>query len=160
MAQLSAFTRSCLNMQGYVHLDDETKSHYALALRFSPAVCTTLIIVGVVLQSPIWLGVMAVVAIIAAILPRGHPVDLIYNFGVRHFFGAPPLPPNPKPRRFACVVTTLLLISSALSFQYGLPVLAFVLGGFLSAVLLVNTLTNWCLAGWMYGLIFSRPKAA
>ncbi len=160
MAQISAFTRSCLNMQGYAQLDDETKSRYTLALRFSPAVCTALIIIGVVLQSPIWLGVMTVVAIIGAILPRGHPVDLIYNFGVRYLFGAPPLPPNPKPRRFACVVTTLLLIGSVLSFLYGLPVLAFVLGGSLSVVLLINTLTNWCLAGWMYGLIFSRPKAA
>jgi hypothetical protein len=159
MAQISAFTKSYLNMQGYVHLDDETKSRYALALRFSPVVCTTLIIIGVVLQSPIWLGVMTVVAIIAAILPRGHPIDLICNFGVRYLFGAPALPPNPKPRRFAGVVTTLLLIGSALSFQYGLPVLGFVLGGSLSAVLLVNTLTNWCLASWMYGLIFSRPKA-
>ncbi len=159
MAQLSAFTRSCLNMQGYVQLDDDTKSRYALALRFSPAVCTALIVAGLVLQSPIWLGVMAVVAIIGAILPSGHPIDLLYNFGVRYLFGAPPLPPNPKPRRFACIVTTLFLIGSALSFQYGLPVLAFVLGGFLSAVLLVNTLTNWCLAGWMYGLVFSRPKA-
>ncbi len=122
--------------------------------------CTALIVVGLVLQSPIWLGVMAVGAIIGAILPRGHPVDFLYNFGVRYLFGAPPLPPNPKPRRFACVVTTLFLIGSALSFQYGLPVLAFVLGGSLSVVLLINTLTNWCLAGWMYGLIFSRPKAA
>ncbi len=159
MAQISAFTKSCLNMQGYVQLDDDAKSRYALALRFSPAVCTALIIVGVVLQSPIWLGVMAVVAIIGAILPRGHLIDLIYNFGVCYLFGAPSLPPNPKPRRFACVVTTLLLISSALSFQYGLPVLAFILGGSLSAVLLVNTLTNWCLAAWMYGLIFGRSKA-
>ncbi len=160
MAQISAFTRSCLNMQGYVQLDDDAQSRYALALRFSPAVCTAVIVVGLVLQSPIWLGVMAVGAIIGAILPRGHPVDFLYNFGVRYLFGAPPLPPNPKPRRFACVVTTLLLIGSALSFQYGLPVLAFVLGGSLSVVLLINTLTNWCLAGWMYGLIFSRPKAA
>ncbi len=159
MAQISAFTMSCLNMQGYVQLDDETKSRYALSLRFTPAVCTALIVVGLLLQSPIWLGVMAVVAIIGAILPSGHPVDLIYNFGVRYLFGAPPLPPNPKPRRFACVVTTLFLIGSALSFQYGLPVLGFVLGGSLSAVLLVNALTNWCLAGWMYGLIFGRPKA-
>jgi hypothetical protein len=145
-------------MQGYVQLDDDAKSRYALALRFSPAVCTALIVVGLVLQSPIWLGIMAVGAIIGAILPSGHPIDLLYNFGVRYLFRAPPLPPNPKPRRFACVVTTLFLIGSALSFQYGLPVLAFVLGGFLSAVLLVNTLTNWCLAGWMYGLVFGRPK--
>lgn len=159
MAQISTFTKSCLNMQGYVQLDDETKSRYALALRFSPGVCTALIVVGLVLQSPIWLGVMAVVALIGAILPSGHPVDLLYNFGVRHLFGAPPLPPNPKPRRFACFVATLLLIGSALSFQYGLPVLAFVLGGFLSAVGVVVTLTNWCLASWMYGLIFGHPKA-
>jgi hypothetical protein len=145
-------------MQGYVQLDDEAKSRYKLSLRFTPAVCTILIVIGLALQSPIWLGVMAVVALIGAVLPSGHPFDLLYNFGVRHLFGAPPLPPNPKARRFACVIATPLLIGSALSFQYGLPVLAFSLGGFLSAVGVVNTITNWCLASWMYGLIFGRPR--
>ncbi len=73
MSQVSAFTRYCLNMQGYVDLDDEAKSRYALPLRFSPIVCTILIAVGMGLQSPIWLGVVAVVALIGAALPAAIP---------------------------------------------------------------------------------------
>lgn len=102
----------------------------------------------------------AVIAFIGAILPKGHPVDLVYNFGIRHLFGAPKLPANPKPRRFACFVAALLLVGSTSSFQYDMQVLRFILGGFLSAVGVVVTFTNWCLASWMYGLIFSRQKAA
>ncbi len=121
-------------MQGYVDLDDEAKSRYALSLRFTPMVCTILIAVGLGLRSPIWLGVVAVVALIGAALPSGHPVDLGYNLVIRHLFGARRLPPNPGPRRFACFVAALFLTGSALAFQYSLPVLGFALGGFLCAV--------------------------
>lgn len=146
-------------MQGYVDLDDEAKSRFALLLRFTPGVCTALIIIGLALQSSIWLAAMAFIALIGALLPSGHPVDLVYNFGLRHLFGTSKLPPNPKPRRFACFVATLFLAGSAFSFQYDLPGLGFALGGFLSMVGIVVTLTNWCLASWMYRLIFGRPKA-
>lgn len=159
MARLDAFTKDNLNKQGFGKLDDQAKSRYALPLRFTPAVATTLIVIGLALQSPVWIGSMALVALSGALLPSGMLIDLVYNFGVRHLFGAPPLPPTPKPRRFSYLLSTTLLAGSALSFYYGLPVLGFILGGMVVIGAAILTTTLWCLGSWYYRLIFRRAAA-
>lgn len=159
MAKVSAFTKNNLNKQGFGKLDDEAKSRYAWPLRFTPTVGTTLIVIGLILQSPIWLGLMALVTLSGALLPRGMLIDLIYNLGVRHLFRAPPLPPTPRPRQFSYVLSTVFLAGSALSFYYGLPVLGFILGGMvvIGATILATTL--WCLGSWYFRLIFRTAAA-
>ena len=159
MARLGAFTKNNLNKQGFGKLDDRAKSRYALPLRFTPAVSATLIVIGLALQSPVWIGSIALVALSGALFPSGMLIDLIYNFGVRHLFGAPPLPPTPKPRQFSYIISTVFLTGSALSFYYGLPVLGFILGGMvvIGATILATTL--WCLGSWYYTLIFRRTAA-
>jgi hypothetical protein len=156
MAKLGTFTKTNLNKQGFGKLDDNAKSRYALPLRFTPAVGTTLIMIGLVLQSPIWIGSMALVALSGALLPSGMLIDLIYNLGVRHLFGAPALPPTPKPRQFSYLLSTVFLASAALSFYYGLPVLGFILGGMVVIGATILTTTLWCLGSWWYRLIFGR----
>ena len=156
MASLSAFTETNLNRQGFGALDDEAKSRYALPLRFAPGVGTTLIVIGLVLQSPIWLGAMALVAFSGALLPSGMVIDLVYNLGVRHLFRAPPLPSTPKPRQFSYLLSTVLLASSASSFYYGLSVLGFILGGLVVAGGTILTTTLWCLGSWWYRMIFGQ----
>jgi hypothetical protein len=155
-ARLDAFTKNNLNKQGFGKLDDEAKSCYALPLRFTPAVGTTLIVIGLALQSPIWIGSMALVALSGALLPSGMLIDLVYNFGIRHLFGAPPLPPTPKPRRFSYLLSTTFLAGSAMSFYYGLSVLGLILGGFVVIGSTILTTTLWCLGSWWYRLIFGR----
>jgi hypothetical protein len=154
MARLGAFTKTNLNKQGFGKLDDEAKTRFILPLRFTPGVATVLIVIGLVLQSPIWLGSMALVALSGALLPSGMLIDLVYNLGVRHLFHAPPLPPTPKPRQFSYLLSTVLLTGSALSFYYGLSVLGFILGGQVVIGGAILTTTLWCLGSWYYELIF------
>lgn len=154
MMRLSAFTKDNLNKQGFEKLDEEAKSLYALPLRLTPVVGTTLIVIGLALQSPIWLGSIALVTLSGAVLPNGMLIDLVYNLGVRHIFQAPPLPPTPKPRQFSYVLSTFLLAGSALSFYYGLSVLGFILGGAVVIGGTILTTTLWCLGSWFYRLIF------
>lgn len=156
MARVSAFAKNNLNKQGFGKLDEEAKTRYMLALRFTPGVATVLIVIGLALQSPIWLGSMALVALSGALFPSGMLIDLVYNLGIRHLFGAPPLPPTPKPRQFSYLLSTVWLVSSALSFYYGLPMLGLILGGtvVIGAATLATTL--WCLGSWWYRLIFRR----
>jgi hypothetical protein len=158
MAGLSAFTKTNLNKQGFGKLDDEAKFRYAFPLRFTPGVATILIVIGLTLQSPIWLGSMALVALSGALLPSGMLIDLVYNLGVRHLFHAPPLPPTPKPRQFSYLLSTVFLAGSALSFYYGLPVLGFILGGSVVIGSTILTTTLWCLGSWWYRLIFGRAS--
>ncbi len=159
MTKLSAFTTANLNKQGFGKLDEEAKSRYALPLRFTPGVSTLLIVIGLALQSPIWLGSMALVALSGALLPSGMIIDLVYNLGVRHLFHAPPLPPAPKPRQFSYLLSTVLLAGSALSFYYGLSVLGFILGGMVVIGAAILTTTLWCLGSWYYRLIFGHAAA-
>ena len=155
-ATVSAFTDNNLNGQGFGCLDQEAKSRYALPLRFTPAVCTILLVIGLVLQSPIWLGSMALVALSGALFPSGMVTDVVYNLGVRHLFRAPPLPPTPKPRQFSYFLSASSLTGAALSFQYGLPVLGFILGGIVVIGATILTTTLWCLGSWIYRVIFHR----
>ncbi|WP_418606199.1 DUF4395 family protein [Georgenia sp. SUBG003] len=165
MATVSAFTDRNLNGQGFGYLDQEAKARYALPLRFTPAVCVILITIGLILQSPAWLAWLVPIGLSGALFPRGMMVDVVYNFGVRHLFHAPKLPPTPDPRRFSYLISTSLTAGAALSFQYGLPVLGFVLGGavIVGATILATTL--WCLGSWIYRMLFDprdprvRPRA-
>lgn len=100
MARISAFAKNNLNKLGFGKLDEEAKTRYMLALRFTLGVATVLIVIGLALRSPIWLGSMALIALSGALLPNGMLIDLVYNLGVRHLFGAPPLPPTPKHDNF------------------------------------------------------------
>ena len=159
MARLSAFTKTNLNKQGFGKLDEEAKSRYALPLRFTPGVAAILIVIGLALQSPIWLGSMALVALSGALFPSSMLIDLVYNLGVRHLFGAPPLPPTPKPRQFSYLLSTVLLAGSAISFYYGLSVLGFILGGMVVIGATILTATLWCIGSWWYRLIFRLAPA-
>jgi len=159
MARLSAFTKTNLNKQGFGKLDDEVKSRFALPLRFTPGVAAILIVIGLVLQSSIWLGSMAFVALSGALFPSGMLIDLVYNLGVRHLLAAPPLPPTPKPRQFSYLLSTVFLASSALSFYYGLPVLGFILGGMVVIGATILTATLWCIGSLWYRLIFRHVMA-
>ena len=159
MARLSALTETNLNNQGFGKLDKDTISRFALPLRFTPAVGTTLIVIGLILQSPMWLGSMALVALSGALLPGAMIIDLVYNFGVRHLFRAPRLPSTPKPRQFSYLLSAVLLSGSAVSFYNGLSVFGLILGGLVVAGGTILTTTLWCLGSWYYRMIFGHAAA-
>ena len=159
MVRVGGFTKTNLDMQGFGTLDDEAQFRYAPLLRFTPGVGTTLIVIGLVLQSPSWLGSMAIVALSGAVLPSGMLIDLVYNLGVRHLFRTPALPPTPKPRQFSYFLSTALLAGSALSFHYGLSLLGFILGGVVVIGGTILTTTLWCLGSWFYRLILGHEAA-
>ncbi len=150
MTSCSAATGANLDMQGFGGLDADAKSRYAVPLRFTPAVATILVVIGLVFQSPLWLGSMAFVALSGALVPRGMLIDLVYNVGVRHLFGGAPLPPTPKPRQFSYLISTVWLAGSASSFAYGLPLLGFLFGGGVVLGGTILTTTLWCLGSWFY----------
>lgn len=156
---IGPFAQANLDKQGFAGLDVEAKSRYALPLRFTPGIGTSLIVIGLVLRSPVWLGAMALVALSGALLPTGMPIDLAYNLGVRHLFGAPLLPPTPRPRQFSYFLSATLLAGSAVSMYYGLSALGYLLGGIVVVGGAILTTSLWCLGSWFYGLIFGSRVA-
>ncbi|UZJ26932.1 DUF4395 domain-containing protein (plasmid) [Rhodococcus antarcticus] len=148
-----------MDKQGFGDLDAAAKSRYAVPLRFTPALGTALIVVGLVLQSPLWLAAVAVIALSGVLLPEAMVLDLVYNHGVRHLFGGPALPPTPPPRRFSYALSATLLAGSALAFTLGLPAWGYLLGGAVAVGGTILTLTLWCLGSWIYRLIPGRTPA-
>jgi hypothetical protein len=148
-----------MDKQGFGALDAAAKSRYAVPLRFTPALGTALIVVGLVVQSPLWLAAVAVIALSGVLLPEAMVLDLVYNHGVRHLFGAPPLPPTPPPRRFSYALSATLLTGSALAFTLGHPAWGYLLGGAVAVAGTILTLTLWCLGSWIYRLIPGRTPA-
>lgn len=159
MAALSDLTKNNLDKQGFGNLNEDAKSCYAWPLRFSPGVGTVLIVVGLTLQSPTFLGIGAIVPFSGALFPRGMILDLVYNLGLRHLFHGPVLPPTPTPRRFSYLLSTVLIAGSALSFHYGVSTLGFILGGAVAVGGTILTTTHWCLGSWIYRLFFRHSAA-
>ncbi len=155
---VGSFTLSCIRAQGFTALSDEEIDRLNLALRFTPPVCSALMIVGLVWQLPVLLFVQAVMGWMGAAFARGNPVDWLYNVVVRPLIGGAMLPANPPGRRFSCAIGGTLAAGAGLAFLGGLNTLAYVLGGFVVAASLTVATTHWCLASWIYGLIFQRGK--
>jgi hypothetical protein len=154
MTRLSSFTKNNLDKQGFCDLDNESKSRYAWPLRFTPGVGTLLIIAGLLLQSPVWLASMALVAASGVLFPRAMLIDLVYNYGIRYLFGAPSLPATPTPRRFSYALSTTALAGSALAFSGQHATLGLLLGGLVVIGGTILTVSLWCLGSWMYRKVF------
>jgi hypothetical protein len=147
--------RRRLEAQGYCDLDDPALRELGPWLRWSPALCTTVIIVGTVLGSPAVLLGLAPLAALGAMLNR-HPFDHIYNAVVRRVTKTRPLPPHAAQRRFACGLAALWLTGTAWAFHIGATQLGYVLGGALAAVALLVSVTHFCIPSLIYNTLFGR----
>ena len=124
----AVWMRSNLSTQGYC-LSDAERRELSVGLRFSTGLCLTLVLVALALESPVMVFALSVIGVIAGFSAR-HPFDHLWNYGVRHLVGGPPLPPNPTRRRHAFKVATAWLV---------------VVGGLLVAACATVTATNLCL---------------
>lgn len=152
---ISAVTRSRLETQGYVCTDDLQFEKVAPWVRFTPAICTVLMGSGTALASTPLLWALAPIAALGAIFPV-HPFDLIYNYGVRYLTGTGPLPKNGAPRRFACGLAAVWLAATALAFGSGAMLAGYILGGILTAVAFIVSVSHFCIPSLIYGLLFGR----
>ena len=145
-----------LDAQGYVYVDRQTLATIEPWLRWSPALCTVVMATGVILASPWILWGLIPFAGLGALMPR-HPFDYIYNLGVRRLTGTPPLPPHGAPRRFACGIATVWLLATGAAVTADLHTVGYVLGGMLTGVATLVSVTHFCIPSLIYGLLFGRP---
>ena len=155
MSAVSATVRERIQAQGFCGLDDTTYAQINYPLRLAPAICMAWAAVGTALASPTILLALAPFAALGAILP-GHPFEVLYNYGLRHMFGTPPLPRSPIRRRFACLVGTIMLVAAALGFQAGMSMVGYVVGWSLVAAAFVNVSTGFCVPSFIYRLVFGQ----
>ena len=158
MSQIPATTRNHIEAQGFLGFDDRTLTQINYWLRLSPAICMVWAAIGTALNSASILWALVPFALLGAVLP-GHPFDVLYTYGFRYLVHGPRLPRYPLPRRFACLMATIMVAVSAWGFQTGNLVLGHIVGWLLVAAALVNVSTGFCIPSFVYGLIFGKPSA-
>ena len=159
MAAASEVTRANIRAQGFCGLDDEAYAQINYPLRLSPAICMIWAAVGTAMASPTVLWALAPFAALGAVFPS-HPFDVIYNHGLRHLLGTPPLPPYGFRRRMACAMATVMLVVAAWGFQAGFPLLGQVVGWSLVAAAFVNVSTGFCIPSFIVRLFAGKVSCA
>ncbi len=152
---MNATIRHRLEEQGFCGLDDATLAEVGPWLRWSPVLCTFFMILGVAMQSPVVLWLLAATALFGAFLPF-HPFDLLYNYGVRHFTGTRPFPHNGPQRKFACGLASAWLIATGWAFYVGASTLGFALGVPLILVAALVSTTHICIPSIIYNFLFRK----
>ncbi len=147
-----------LDVQGYTHVDRRTLATVEPWLRWSPALCTAIIVIGTAFASPWVLWGLIPFATLGAVFPR-HPFDLLYNHGVRPLTRTPPLPPHGAPRRFACGLASAWLAATGATFAMDAAAAGYVLGGLLAGVGTLVATTHACIPSLVYGFLFGPPPA-
>jgi Domain of unknown function (DUF4395) len=155
MSIVNVKVRERIQAQGFCGLNDATYAQINYPLRLSPAICMVWAAVGTALASPTVLWALAPFALLGAIL-RGHPFDVLYNYGLRHLSGAPALPRYGVRRRFGCTSATTMLIAAGWSFQTAHPLAGYVIGGVLVIAAFVNVSTGFCIPAFIARIFFGK----
>ena len=140
---------SWLQLRGIACSTDPEFAKLVPWMRTTFVLCGSLIGIGTAFAYAPLLWLMVPIAA-AGTMFRVHPFDLIYNYGLRHLTGTRPLPPNGVPTRFSCGVAAVWIAATALSFQLGVASLGYVLGGSLTAVGALVSITHFCIPSFLY----------
>ena len=95
---------------------------------------------------------MVPVAAAAVILPH-HPVEYVYNHGLRFVTKTAPLPANKAPVRFAFFMATLILAAAALAFDSGNTWLGYALGGQVAIVSAIFVASSFCIPAAVWAVV-------
>lgn len=150
--------RRRLEAQGFCEIDDDTLRELGPWMRWSPMLCSVVMATGTLLASPVILAGLVPFAVVGAIHDR-HPFDYFYNGLVRRLTGTRPLPPHGAQRRFACAMGSAWLLATAWAFHSGAMLAGYVLGGCLTAVALLVSVTHICIPSAVYNVVFGRKTA-
>ncbi len=158
MSEISVTGKARIEAQGFVDLDDRTLAQINYWLRMSPAICMVWVAVGTALSSPTILWSLVPFAALGAIL-TSPPFDVLYNHGFRYLVHGPRLPRYPLPRRFACLMATVMVAGAAWGFQFGHPLVGRILGWSLVAAAFANVSIGFCIPSFIYGVVFGKPSS-
>jgi hypothetical protein len=144
--------RNGLSMQGFDCGRQSLDGKLQLWLRFTTGLSALWVILGTIAASPPALWVFSAIALIGA-AGKYHPFDYLFNYGLRHLVGAPALPENPVPRRFAMVVAAACSALVGALFAQGWAVAGYVGGALVASAGILVTTTHYCIGSKIYHLL-------
>lgn len=143
----------CIREQGYFKLSDAEISKLAFGNRFAYILCSSIVIVGVILASVPVLSAMLLVAFLGVVLPY-HPFDYIYNHLLRSSLNKPKLPPRSKQLKFACAIATIFLAITVYLFYSGYLTAGYIVGALLIFSAVLVSYMDVCIPSMLYNYMF------
>jgi hypothetical protein len=149
--------KACENLdeQGFVFLSTEEKNKLNIALRVTPSVCIALATIGLYLQSIEIFFVLSIFGILGTLMPKGQPIDVLYNLFAR-IFGWFKIPASPIQKRFACGVGAFFLIGTTASIYFGNILWMYIFGVSYIFAAGAMALSHFCVASWFYNRVLNR----
>ncbi len=155
---MTRFRARCLVQEGFGQLADAQLARLDLPLRFSPALCLGLTVIGIDTRNPVIFGLLAVLAATGAITRR-HPFDLVWEYAARPAVGSPHLPNAPCPRHFGFLMATGVLTGVTLSLALGAEALGLSLAALEVAGCAAYVFAGWCGASLVHQKVLRRTAA-
>ena len=153
--KISPWSHKLLEEQGFTGFTDTEISQHRFGIRFAYVICMTVVALGLIFKSQTILLIANGIAILG-MLPPYHPLDYIYNYGVRFLVKRPKLPPRANQGRFACTIATLMLAAMNYYLYQGNITLVYIFGaGLLTSAFLVSFL-DFCIPSKIYNALFRK----
>lgn len=147
-----------LDIQGYDSVPEDHLAEIVPWNRLAYGVCASLAIAGTALAAVPLLLAAAGLALWAALSPV-HPVDHLYNHGIRRLTGTRPLPPRGAPSRAACGLGAAWLLATAAAFALSAPTAGYILGAVPATLATIVATTDLCIPSMIFRrLILGPPK--
>ncbi|MEE9555534.1 MAG: DUF4395 family protein [candidate division Zixibacteria bacterium] len=153
--KISSWSKKRLEEQGFCGFTDTELRQHRFGIRLAYIVCLSLVVIGLVAKSQLFLLIANIIALIG-ILPPYHPIDYLYNFGLRHLMNRPKLPRRANQGRFACALATVMLAAINYYFYLGnFTVVYAVSAALLTSAFLVGFI-DLCIPSIIYNALFGR----
>lgn len=125
--------------------------------RFTPTLNWIITLVGTVMAWPEILFAQAALMAIALVTPS-HPLDWLYNYGIRYLTGTPRLPKSGQRRKVVFAMACVLLGLLASWFILGYTLTGYIQGGIMTVLGALLMVYNLCVASELIAKIFGMPS--
>ena len=153
-AQLE-ITRKRLETQGYHRFTDAELNDFKFGIRFAYFLCTSLVVLGLLLTNLEILTAALIIAFFGSLSPY-HPFDYLYNYVVRHLINKPKIQHRTNQGRCNCGIAAVWLGGIIFLFYTGLNVLGYIAGGILVSIAALVSTTDICIPSMIYNTLFKR----
>ena len=142
-----------MKQQGFAEEADSLCDMHFSGLYFQPRIMGALVVLGIILQNPIFFVVLSAVLCWNVAFPKWNPFEMIYNRAIAVPRARPLLSPAPAPRAFAQGMAAAFMLLAGLSLLAGWMAEAYVLEAFLGVAFGALLFGKFCLGAYIYHLL-------
>jgi hypothetical protein len=149
--------RHRLEVQSFLNQPCEILHELKHWWRFTPTLNWIITLVGTIMAWPQILFVQATLMGVA-VITSSHPLDWLYNFGVRFLTGTAPLPKSGQRRKVVFAMAGVLIALLGGWFYLGYNIIGYIQGGIMTLLGGLLVIFNLCVISEVMAKIFGMPK--